>query len=242
MRLFSVLASLLYAAQHVSASDRVGDYIAQGLGIWSNSSIAAARPVAEGPVTVGDHVLTATKLSNGKIALANTTIDPSTTPLRTTFASRAATSPIAEDLVTIGGQVVTATKLANGDIAVADTTINTSKTPSRTLSPSFTGTGAAGNASVDECYASWNKYWVAEKEVADYYHSLKSGAAGGRKPTATETSTDVEFYAAVKGTTYTLVTSTQHTGSCMRSVLTFASNTNHHRRGQWRLHNIYADN
>ncbi|KAK4495867.1 hypothetical protein PRZ48_013135 [Zasmidium cellare] len=66
-------------ANRSTASPGVGDYVAQGMSMSSHSntqSIPGTQVVSEGVLTVSGHVLTATKLENGDILVANTTVHP----------------------------------------------------------------------------------------------------------------------------------------------------------------------
>lgn len=150
-----------------------------------------------------------TKSANGDVAIAKVAVDTSKAS-SSTFNSLAATQPVAEGLITVDGHVLTATKLANGDVAVANTTIDTRRT-SETSFASISGYAVPSNVSVDECYASWDKYWKAEEAAASYSRSVQAAVEEGRTPTATRKSTDVKTWSANKATTYTLVTSKPHT-------------------------------
>ncbi|KAF7198062.1 hypothetical protein HII31_00418 [Pseudocercospora fuligena] len=122
--------TLLAEARLVRAdsSSAVGDYVAAGLGI--SSSAPGTQPVATGLVTVDGTVFTATKLANGDIEVANTTVHPSSTTNSTAAAATGLSSPT--DCYASWQQYWTASR--------ASLLSNYSYTPSSTPVTTFTST------------------------------------------------------------------------------------------------------
>lgn len=134
-----------------------------------------------------------------------------------------ATQSVAWALVTENGIVYTATRLADGEVDVGNTTIHPypNSTMVVNVTMPFTATASAtaipGNVSVDECFASWEKFWSASANISSISYSSS--------PTKTWTVTGTNIYSSRPATTGEFKTTIDYTETIINGGFTISTKT-----------------
>ncbi|KAK4540417.1 hypothetical protein LTR36_009274 [Oleoguttula mirabilis] len=160
---------------------------------------------AQSSTGVGDYVAAGLGVSSTSQQSSSATIPP--------------TQIIAIGVGTTNGTVFTATKLEDGEILVGNTTLYPSGVPRPTSTPAVSATASLGggnkNASVDECFTSWEQWWSASY-VALYGTSI---------PVSTYTTTDIYTNSAYNGTTQVYTRTLSEVDTIMDGLFAISTET-----------------